>query len=598
MAPSTSSILREALDLPLDRLIDLKSLAGKLGGTPIPLESLGKNVFVVSFRGKTILIGVPDISSQGPIPLTEVLDPVFVPPTFLSVPLPLVSGARAFAFAGAFTAIADDATAAAINPAGLTQLERPELSAVYRSSDVKLTYKGGDDSFRPRNIRVRSDGLNFLSAVVPTRIGNRPFVLSLNTHESYDTRSAFQADTRQVRSEVFEDTRSETIQLPVSGEQTLSDGRTNFRVEGLLQTEINQRLRQELEQSSYGSVEYEQRGVIEAISPAAALQFTPSISGGIGLKFFQDEVIGPPIRSIITTRNTVETRQRILRETERISRGLITATGTLSSPGQGARSNVAVPIPQGVDLLPETRDIDQSESEIVRFTQTYLQETETLTDLTGRTLTLGLLMDITPKLALGVAFDSGWTAEATRERVRDLNIVSRDGNGRVLAEQEERTFDREKVEIDFPLHTSVGVAFRPSPDFLASCDIGYRRYSDFAARGADGIDRNPFTGTPLADDPLDDTWRVAFGVEALVPVGRRFIPLRAGYQWEEIPAPDKPDPYHSVSVGTGWVGDRVVIDFSYQHRWADDVTTPVPSRQDISADARQDFFGCSILFYF
>jgi hypothetical protein len=41
------------------------------------------------------------------------------------------AGARALAMGGAFTAIADDATAAYWNPAGLTQLEKQEVSSMY-----------------------------------------------------------------------------------------------------------------------------------------------------------------------------------------------------------------------------------------------------------------------------------------------------------------------------------------------------------------------------------------------------------------------------------------------------------------------------------
>jgi long-subunit fatty acid transport protein len=45
-------------------------------------------------------------------------------------PSPVGSGARAAGMADAFVALADDATAASWNPAGLVQLERPELSIV------------------------------------------------------------------------------------------------------------------------------------------------------------------------------------------------------------------------------------------------------------------------------------------------------------------------------------------------------------------------------------------------------------------------------------------------------------------------------------
>ena len=45
-----------------------------------------------------------------------------------SSPNPVGSGARAIGMGGAFIAVADDATAASWNPAGLTQLKKPEIS--------------------------------------------------------------------------------------------------------------------------------------------------------------------------------------------------------------------------------------------------------------------------------------------------------------------------------------------------------------------------------------------------------------------------------------------------------------------------------------
>lgn len=47
-----------------------------------------------------------------------------------STPNPVGSGARALGMGQAFIGIADDATAASWNPAGLIQLERPEISVV------------------------------------------------------------------------------------------------------------------------------------------------------------------------------------------------------------------------------------------------------------------------------------------------------------------------------------------------------------------------------------------------------------------------------------------------------------------------------------
>src|SRR5262245_42136376 len=57
---------------------------------------------------------------------------ISLPPSinFATSPSPVGSGARAQGKAQAFIGVADDATAASHNPAGLVQLERPEVSIV------------------------------------------------------------------------------------------------------------------------------------------------------------------------------------------------------------------------------------------------------------------------------------------------------------------------------------------------------------------------------------------------------------------------------------------------------------------------------------
>ena len=53
---------------------------------------------------------------------------------------PVGSGARATGMGGAFIAVADDATAASWNPAGLVQLEKPEFSLVYSYQNSSQKY--------------------------------------------------------------------------------------------------------------------------------------------------------------------------------------------------------------------------------------------------------------------------------------------------------------------------------------------------------------------------------------------------------------------------------------------------------------------------
>lgn len=105
------------------------------------------------------------------------------PPSFVG------SGARALGMGEAFVAIADDATAASWNPAGLVQLQKPEMSLVLSYEHRSMKYPAADDTI------VRDSGseesltmkdLNYLSFAYPTSIAQRNVVFSLNYQYLYD----------------------------------------------------------------------------------------------------------------------------------------------------------------------------------------------------------------------------------------------------------------------------------------------------------------------------------------------------------------------------------------------------------------------------
>ena len=105
-------------------------------------------------------------------------------------------GARSMGLGGAFVAVADDATAAFANPAGLVQLSRPEVSLELRRRNYETPYtEGGRALGAPTGLgidtidRVRigvsketTSGLSFLSFVYP---GTR-WSLALYSHQLAD----------------------------------------------------------------------------------------------------------------------------------------------------------------------------------------------------------------------------------------------------------------------------------------------------------------------------------------------------------------------------------------------------------------------------
>ena len=85
-------------------------------------------------------------------------------------------GARALGVAGAFVAVADDATAVVDNPAGLTILQRPEISAEYKHTRFRNNInaftntpdEGATNTVHSRDFDDSVNTPSFFSFVYPT----------------------------------------------------------------------------------------------------------------------------------------------------------------------------------------------------------------------------------------------------------------------------------------------------------------------------------------------------------------------------------------------------------------------------------------------
>lgn len=102
------------------------------------------------------------------------------------------TGGRAIAMGGAFIALADDATAASWNPAGLAQLSKPELSLVFESVEGTLDASTEYRRYRPdlsvseinRSLYDRTEfddsQIGFASATFPFKAGSRNVVTQVS----------------------------------------------------------------------------------------------------------------------------------------------------------------------------------------------------------------------------------------------------------------------------------------------------------------------------------------------------------------------------------------------------------------------------------
>jgi hypothetical protein len=104
------------------------------------------------------------------------------------------AGARAAGMGGAFTAVADDATAASFNPAGLAQLMVAEASLVVNQKSLTDEYidfvSFGErvEALALTDAAVEHDhfGINFLSLTLPFDMANRHWAAQLSTHRLVD----------------------------------------------------------------------------------------------------------------------------------------------------------------------------------------------------------------------------------------------------------------------------------------------------------------------------------------------------------------------------------------------------------------------------
>lgn len=165
-------------------------------------------------------------------------------PISASSPNPVGSGARAMGMGGAFIAVADDATAASWNPAGLTQLMKPEIS-------FSLSYFRRKDDFSSSNHpeatgpeKSLSKDLNYLSIVYPFEFLERNMVLSLNYQLLYD----FDLNIRT----------------------TIASGSSNILSEQ--------------------KVKFRQSGKLRTLSPAYAIEITPDFSLGFTFNIWTDNL--------------------------------------------------------------------------------------------------------------------------------------------------------------------------------------------------------------------------------------------------------------------------------------------------------------------
>jgi len=185
------------------------------------------------------------------------------------------SGARALGMGGAFIAVADDATAASWNPGGLTQLERPEVSAVYNWKWLSEDWASGIHPELEADHDIDLDELNYASIVYPIRrtLAGRNFVISLNYQRKYDFDRSLDIDARLVSS----------LSAPFTAVTT-----------NLLE------------------IDYLQEGALGTLSPAFGFEITNRLSCGMVVNIWDSSIVpGNEWKEVVRRRSRVQTVGRL-----------------------------------------------------------------------------------------------------------------------------------------------------------------------------------------------------------------------------------------------------------------------------------------------
>lgn len=161
---------------------------------------------------------------------------------------PVGSGARAMGQGNAFIAVADDATAASWNPAGLLQLENPEISFAVEAVwfDQRLFSSSNPEASGNNGLDLAD--LNYASLVIPFFFHTN-MVISLN----YLTLYRF-------------------------------DKAIDFPIDFLATTPF--------ELSQQQSIDFDQEGAFSALIPAFGIDITDKLSIGVAFNIWSDAITG------------------------------------------------------------------------------------------------------------------------------------------------------------------------------------------------------------------------------------------------------------------------------------------------------------------
>lgn len=548
--------------------------------------------------GGTVTI---DVSHAGPTgQLVEPGPPVdagFQPPTIFTAPLPVGSGARALGQSGAFTAVADDATAASWNPAGLVQLELPELSAVYRFSVRDDRHASKSEDLVSGENRYFSSELNYLSAVTPIELGEGRAVVSINFQEVYDYTQEFSARYNGGAVQDVETLINQTFNSVTN--MMYNDVEKSMLITVDVTTDTESRINQILNSSLLTGIDFQQSGTIDAISPAMAVELSPKFSLGMAVNFYADGAFrGNPIES------TMVADYDGTSDSEAYIADVRNSTAEISWSGvyQEGDPDLSTPEPFSDSTTANFSDTATNTQEDQYLVDGRYQEDNRTEDFHGINATFGALWTLSRRMTVGATLDLPWTGKGNQTKTIKHQVTTFDSDGNEVAFDSLVDTKHADVEYTFPLYWSIGGLYRWKDNFYTSADVSCTHWSGFTyqAEGQEKI--NPLNGEPHSSSEADDCFSFRLGGEYLHALSWTELPLRGGLFWEQRPAAGTPDEYWGFSLGSGIsLGKnpgKLVLSIAYIYEMGNNVMGTLLPDQSTTTDSTKHQLFVSGIWHF
>ncbi|MFZ1983191.1 MAG: outer membrane protein transport protein [Desulfatitalea sp.] len=415
-------------------------------------------------------------------------DTIFQQVGIASPPAPVGSGARAMGMGGAFIAVADDATAASWNPAGLIQLEKPELSIVgafdHRSSSFSSQSHPEIDGTATDDIT----SLNYFSAALPFH-WYKNLVVSANYQRLYDFNQTFSHD------------------LTITSPELTLDRQTSF----------------------------DQSGFVGALGLAGAVELTPTLSAGLTLNVWSDQ---------LGWNNGWQSRYHAR------------TSGTMAG-------------------LPIT-NVTTIEEEYEKFR--------------GINFNLGLLWE-TDWGTLGAVIKTPFRATLVHHFDFSSATEGEPPSAPIDIDEE--------VSLRMPLSYGIGWSKRFADRTTLSLDVTRIHWEDYKLTDSQGNDFSPIDGRPISQSNIAPTIHVRAGYEYVIPLPAKALALalRAGLFYDPEPAQDSSNDFYGLSLGAGLSRNRFSLDVAYQLRWGHDIDSNQLIATS-NADVTQHSVLASLIYYF